>query len=131
MSDKSIIAIDPGGTTGIAIRLPTRNIITCTASTPEEVYDILCKGVFSHVVIENFQAQLIGKWGLHTVRIVGGVYALAYQRGIEYVLHMPQDRYPFQKIAKEFLRGRKTVIHEQDALAHLFRFEYDTEKTST
>ena len=132
-----VISIDPGGTTGIAIRTPENWILTCTASSPEELFDMVDGTPFTHVIVENFAAELIGKWGLFTVRIVGGVYSIAYRKGAEYILHQPQDRYPFQKEAKAFLTERKKqtkqrfVIHEEDALAHLLRWEYDTIKKST
>lgn len=123
-----VIAIDPGGTTGIAVKTSDGRYLTCTASTPEEVADFLFTKRFTHLIVENFQAQTIGKWGLHTVRIVGGCYMLAYLKGATYVHHVPQDRYPFQQEAKEMLQGTKAVIHEQDALAHLLRWEYDQKK---
>jgi hypothetical protein len=136
MSDyKAVLAIDPGGTSGMAVRFPNGLLSTFTCSTPEEVYAFIdnTKDVLQQVVVENFQAELIGKWGLFTVRIVGGVYALCYIYNINYKLHMPQDRYPFLKEAKEHLDAIKKekkiryVVHEKDALAHLFRLEYDND----
>lgn len=127
----TVIAIDPGGTTGIAIRIGEDKYITCTASKPEEVYDIIKNAKPTHVIVENFQAQMIGKYGLLTVRIVGGCYCAAYFVGAEYVSHIPQDRYAFQKEAKAYLtrkrmeEGISFVIHEEDALAHLLRWEHD------
>jgi hypothetical protein len=127
---KIVCAIDPGGTTGIAIRLPTEtdNLQTCVAKTPEELYDLINRGHITHIVIETFQAQLISRHGLDTVEIVGGVKALCHVLNIELETHMPQDRYPFQQEAKQLLQGKHTVIHEQDALAHLLRYEYDHPK---
>lgn len=125
---KIVLAIDPGGTTGMAVRLSPDIIQTFTCPNPESVFDFVTqnKGILQQVVIENFAAELIGKWGLFTVRIVGGVYALCHQYKIEYKLHQPQDRYPFQKDAKDILSTRRgIVIHEHDALSHLLRWEYD------
>lgn len=128
----NILAIDPGGTTGIAVRVGEW-LNTCVMKSPEEVFDLLQqhKDVLNVVVIENFAAQDISKYGLHTVRIVGGVYALCYINKIEYVLHTPQDRYPFKEESKQWLetskrgKGIRYMVHELDALAHLFRLEYD------
>lgn len=135
---KCTLAIDPGGTTGMAIRFPDEKWHTFTCSTPEQVFDFIkgSKSVLQQIVIENFQAQTISKWGLHTVRIVGGVYALAHVFEIGHKVHIPQDRYPFQKDSQTLLRRRRSedgikfVIHEEDALAHLLRFEFDEEEAA-
>lgn len=128
-----ILSIDPGGTTGLAVRGENNKIATCVVKTPEEVYAFIRVGI-DYVVCENFKAEVISKYGLHTVKIVGGAYALAYVQNIHFVLHEPQDRYPFKSDAKELLETRKKelkqsyMVHELDALAHLLRFEYDYAK---
>lgn len=125
----TVLAIDPGGTSGMALRIAaTGDLVTFTCQTPEQVFDFIQgnKDSLEQIVIENFSAETISKWGLHTVRIVGGVYALAYTYQIEHKVHQPQDRYSFQKDAKEILRLRRgVVIHEHDAASHLLRWEYD------
>lgn len=126
-----ILAIDPGGTTGIAIRSELGEIYTCVMKSPEEVYTLINPGSVDHIICENFKAQTISKYGLHTVRIVGGAYALAIKFGIGYTLHQPQDRYPFLTDAKQILDERRRTLkqpymeHEKDALAHLLRWEHD------
>jgi hypothetical protein len=125
----TVMAIDPGGTSGIAFRLDNGTLLTTTCQEPEQVYELIVQPGLTHVVIERFNAQNIGKWGLHTVRIVGGVYALCYDHKIKYIEHMPQERRPFLNEARELLRGRKTVVHELDATAHLLRYEYDIANT--
>lgn len=130
MTNKFTLAIDPGGTSGMATNV-LGQYKTFVCLSPEEVFTSLIKykAFLSTVVIETFQAQLIGKWGLHTVRIVGGIYALCFEHNIEYVPHMPQERYPFLKEAKAYLiandRNALRHDHEMDALAHLMRHEYD------
>ena len=135
-----ILSIDPGGTTGIAIRMSyitgvnTGDVYTCVLKSPEEVFNMIATGQPEVIICENFQAQTISKYGLHTVRIVGGTYALAHIYKKRYVLHMPQDRYPFLSEAKEILEKRRLTLrqpymeHEKDALAHLLRFEHDESK---
>lgn len=124
------MGIDPGGTSGIAVRNDDGVLATCVAKTPEELYDFILKakvsGGLTHIVIENFIAATISSDGLHTVRIVGGVRAVAHILGIGITIHVPQDRYAFQEDAKQTLKELGGgVIHEQDALAHLLRYEYD------
>jgi hypothetical protein len=127
MTYKVVIAIDPGGTSGVAIRYPDGTIFTTACKAPEEVYALIMLPGIEQVVIERFAAVTISKYGLHTVRIVGGVYALCWEHKIPYTEHAPQHRYPFKKEAREILKGRRVVIHEIEALEHLLRWEYDNE----
>lgn len=123
----TVLSIDPGGTTGMATRIEGE-IHTFVCKEPEEVFNFIiqCKDVLKVCVVEGFAAQTISTYGLHTVRIIGGVYALCYEHNIKYEHHQPQARYPFQQEAKRLLADKHTVIHEKDALAHLLRYEYDT-----
>lgn len=123
----NVLAIDPGGTTGCAVRASTGQIMTFACVKPEEVFDFIFdnKDLLEQVVIENFNAQTIGKWGLFTVRIVGGVYALCYEYKIPHKVHQPQDRYPFKQEAREVLKKRGVCIHEIEACEHLLKWEYD------
>lgn len=127
MVDRRLIAIDPGGTTGIAVRVGDMQPVTCVTKTPDELWDFLSAGKFTHCVIEDFQANRVDRHMIYTIRLVGGVEASCRLLGIELKKHTPQDRYPFRKEAEEFLRGSKAVIHERDALMHLFRWEHDND----
>lgn len=134
-----LMAIDPGGKSGIAIRLPNGDFVTCICESifvdekgkryfdATQLYDMLKTDGITHVVVETFQATTIDKHGLHTVRLVGAIEAICYYRGIPLTKHMPQDRYPFKLEAKQLLIEKKTkyLVHEFDALSHLLRYEYD------
>src|SRR5260221_4605877 len=114
------LSIDPGGTSGMAVHMPTGKIMTFVCKSPKEVYAFIFnfREILTDVVIENFSAQLIGRYGLETVRIVGGVYALCCVYEINHVVQMPQMRYSFQKEAEKILRkiredtGIRYVVHE-------------------
>lgn len=132
----TIISIDPGGKSGVAIRLPNKEIVTCicesifrngqeTTFDPKELYDLFVDTEYDHVIIETFQAQTIDKYGLHTVRLVGGIEAICFIKNIPITKHMPQMRYPFKDDAKQLLAGKRHMIHELDALAHLLRWEHE------
>lgn len=125
MSYKCVMALDPGGTTGVALRAPDGDIVTATCKTPEELWEMLLSPGLEQVVFEKFQAQRIDKYGLYTVRLIGGIEALCYQRKLPVTAHMPSERRPFLVDAHDVLAGRRTVIHEKDAVAHLLRWEHD------
>lgn len=145
-----ILAIDPGITTGIAVRAANGQIATavctstCKACGSEDIhnltlrcktcggmseavqlYNMICEPTLEHVVYESFQAQTISKYGLHTVRLVGAIEALCWKLELPVTTHMPVERKPFLDDAAKLLEGRRHMIHEKDALAHLLRFEYD------
>lgn len=135
----AIMAIDPGGKSGIAIRMPDQTLITCICESiflkdgkrtydPTQLYEMFESNVLSHVIVETFQAQTITKDGLHTVRLVGAVEALCWKLKIPLTKHMPIDRRPFQNKANELLQGRRVMVHERDATAHLLRYEHDTNR---
>lgn len=119
------LAIDPGKTTGIAIRDNEGPYRTGVILTDKEVWDLIQPGC-EVVIYEAFQAAVIDKNGLLTVRIVGGIQATAHRLGIPTVRHMPQFRYRFLDDSRAILKEiglRTTGDHELDALAHLLAFE--------
>jgi hypothetical protein len=122
------LAIDPGGTTGLAFIDGNNNWITSTASTPNELYDMI-DPAYKAIIIETFQAQRISSYGLHTVRLVGGVEGICYKLGITLIKHMPIKRRPYQKQAEYMLRSFIHVVHEEDALAHLLTYLHLEDKT--
>lgn len=129
-----LLAIDPGGTTGYAVRFNFGDTVTGTTTDPEQVWSLVREasgGAESTVIIERFAtAGMLSRYGLHTIELVGGVRALCWEYSIKLVERQPQQRRAWQKQAEELLRaqGRKRggctdektyMIHEEDALAHL------------
>lgn len=130
---KNVLSIDPGGTTGLAIRnrnniTEDRNWMTAVCTEWEELCDLITEGL-EYVVIENFKAEHISTYGLHTVRLVGGTMFVCRKLDIPLVIHQPQDRRSFITDAREMLvaRGGKFMTHEVDALAHLLKWEFDND----
>lgn len=122
-NNKNILAIDPGGTTGIATHTSS-GYTTLITKNDEALFDLILKTTWDIVIVENFVAQLIGHDGLATVRLVGAVQALCYARNIKCIVQMPNDRTWMIRngtVAK-FIRPH-SVIHERDALAHLLNWE--------
>lgn len=120
---KKILAIDPGVSTGIAARNGS-NIITAVLKQSEQVYDLFTANRPDIVVCEQFGTTLISKYGLHTVRLIGGIQALCYVYKIVLIQQPPQRRYPYLQEATNLLRAtnKKYLIHEVDATAHLLAY---------
>lgn len=118
----SIVSIDPGQTSGIAVTVDGKEFNTCTYTTPEEVWDLVNLPSVDRVVIERFAtSDYLSTYGLLTIEIVGGCKALCHTLGKPLIVHTPVQRYSQQDIAKQYLleKGIPFVIHECDALAHM------------
>jgi len=121
-----VIAIDPGITTGIAFHNPG-GYKTIATKDEDEIWSLLTGVPWECVIFETFATSgRISAPGLATVRLVGGIQALCKHLKLRTCPHSPQARYPYQKQAKQMLPH--TVIHEQDAMAHLLRWEADHAK---
>lgn len=123
-----ILAIDPGGTTGLAYKDEEEKYHTWVRTSPEEVWDQLgARSVYHLVILEQFNPwhAHIDKYGLHTLSIIGGVRALCWEHHIKLVEQPPQFRIKCVKQARQHLEAKhaKFMIHEVDALAHLFAWE--------
>jgi len=69
-----ILAIDPGETNGVAVCIDNC-YMTTILTEPTDFFKFFQEGLDA-VVIEQFAASVISKYGLHTVRIVGGIEIL-------------------------------------------------------
>lgn len=120
-----IVSIDPGITTGLAIRTREGNIITEAVHSVKHIWNILTSEDKPDVVIyECFNASgQISKYGVRTIEIVGGIIALCSVFGIASVAQAPYRRKPYEKAARDILKLKKHLDHEVDALAHLLAFE--------
>jgi hypothetical protein len=132
-----VLSLDPGGTTGIAWRLPGGVYVTQTCDTPDCLYEIMCHGKPDVVIVEDFETGgRVNQFSIYTIKLVGAALALAYSLGSEVYLHMPIERRAMLRKSRDFLtqsrgpgqgsgtRNPAWVVHEKDALAHLFTWEY-------
>lgn len=125
-STKRLIAIDPGGNTGVAIRF-NNDYFVHTLTNPDEVFRYIVQDKWDAVIYEDFNTGgNISKDGQHTLKVIGGILALCWDQGFKVYRQMPQDRMAFMARANDLLKGRyiKVTNHDKDALAHLLRWEY-------
>lgn len=129
-----LISIDPGITTGVAIRTASGEITTRTYKLQSELISLfgsmwVTDNLYKHVVvIEDFIGSgNLTKEGKYTIKLIGAVEALCTAYGFELYIQPPQRRKAFQDEAHSILfkKLQRFVIHEEDALAHLLRWEYD------
>lgn len=123
----NVLSIDPGITTGIATRVHGK-YSTFEVINYEGVFDIVQDHPWDLVLCENFTAKHISKYGLATVRIIGGVAAICYLRKIPMKTQQNFERIRYKPKAIELMGGNKGPRdHKMDALAHLLCWEANNE----
>lgn len=127
----TILGIDPGLSTGVAVAhwaADRYNYITSTHTDVHTVLELVDSPV-ELVLIERFSAALIDKYGLHTVDLVGGVKAMAWHHNIPCIEQTPTQRKPYIEYAgahvpREEGMTRHDQRHQIDALSHIIRWLY-------
>lgn len=123
------MACDPGGTTGIALKVPAGIF---TIAEPEKQNVWLRVSEFAQscdlngvVLVEQFASVWNDQHRIKTIELVGAIEAICWQWKIRCVRRTPQHRYPKMNEAKEWLkkRGGSSMKHEIDALAHILAWE--------
>lgn len=131
-----IIAVDPGGSTGMAFRLDDAARSFACITIPG--YDI--RTVIGHintratsvqaVVIESFLGiQYRSAHGIETLEMIGAVRGVCALLGIPCIKQAPAQRTAKERIATQMLQERSKALglahtpHEVSALAHLLTFE--------
>lgn len=123
----TIIAIDPGVSTGIAIHTDDDTYITAVVTEPKKIWEMLNSQKPLVCIFENFASGgLISSPGQATIRLIGAIELACHILHIQTVLQMPQERYGQLATARLMIkqRGKMPVSHEVDALAHLLTYEY-------
>lgn len=116
-----ILALDPGGTTGLAWRIDGiygwKALVDAEPIWKEVLDAQVC-------IVEQFSTTgPVSKYGFQTVRLIGNIEAICWLRGIEYIKTYPSRRMPFVQKATAMVGKKKATIHEVVALSHLFWWE--------
>lgn len=126
MFDK-VIAIDPGVTSGIATRIDGK-YNTFEAIDYRAVWHIIYSvRNFDVLLCENFAATTISSYGLHTVRLIGGLEALCLEHNIPYMTQQNARRVKYKYKAIQIMGQKGPRDHMMDALAHLLCWENEVE----
>lgn len=122
----TLIAIDPGITTGIALKTEDNEYLTLVIHRPKDLWQLFDYHKPSVAIFEDFNsAGLISKDGQATLRLIGAIEAVTYRLNIPTCLQFPRERYGMMPLAKNMLivSGVKFLTHQVDALAHLLLYE--------
>lgn len=121
--DNVIVAFDPGITTGVATN-DNGHYNLFVLYTPEDLYNwISDHRAVTQIVLEDFvTGGQVDVNMLHTIRLVGGILALAHIYGIPVDLRTSITRWAFKPKAKGMFPH--AIIHARDALAHLLQYEH-------
>jgi hypothetical protein len=120
-----LFAIDPGGSTGIAVKIDG-NYHTATIKKPEELWDMLSNYKPDTVAYEDFIGSGQRDVNINgTLQLVGSIVGICHVLGIKSIKNQPQARRAFIQDARKLLSGQQAhTVHEVDALAHLLLLEY-------
>lgn len=125
------VAVDPGGTTGIAIRVHDGTLFTFTTDTPEDLWRVVLDNKPDVLIIEwwSYFKGTVTPAGEYTAGLCHSLEGVYFTLGKRPYKHLPKERLSpidYTKIAKLQLKKlyqRDFVIHEVDALSHLLLWE--------
>lgn len=132
--DGILMGIDPGVSTGIAIRFPGGAIVTNTIDTSKTcsvLWDTIYQDNVRAVAFETFATGgRVDPNMIHTIELVGSIRGVCHVAGIRAFGQQPQARRSFIPDAATILQEQSKTNdhvytkHEVDALAHLLLFEW-------
>lgn len=126
--DGSILSIDPGYSTGVAVRIDGK--LMTSVVYENDVLSLIDNMDF--VIVEDFNtAGRISAPGLRTKELCGMIQGYCIAKGISYVVVTPQAKFTFMNHVYDNYLGPGKLItksrdqeHECDSLAHLLSWEW-------
>mgnify|MGYP001572094190 CR=1 FL=1 len=130
------IAIDPGGSTGVSVRLDDGDFMTATFSDYGEghgfeFYKFLRGNVKDKdqiVICERFYGGgRIGQPGESTLQLIGAIKMFCFLAQVDLIMRTPQSRLSFITPSRKELQKKRLPFteHEMDSHAHLLSYEYE------
>lgn len=122
----TLLALDPGVTTGVAIHSNDNQYITLVVHKFTDILELIKYHKPTVVIFEDFNAGgLIDKYGQATIRLIGSIETMAHMLNIPTCLQFPRERYPFIAPARQIIKAmnKKYLVHEIDAMSHLLLYE--------
>jgi len=117
-----LIAIDPGVTTGIAVKIGDKYQTLRTVDT-NAIWSLLANSKWDAVIYEDFLTMnRASSAGMHTIHVIGGIKAICELYKLTVYRQAPVKRIKYMTRAKNL--GIAHGTHELDALAHLLAWEY-------
>src|SRR4051812_46375557 len=107
---ESVLAIDPGITTGVVqVSMLGEIIAMSLIGDPPELIATMKELLPTHIVIEDFVgAGPRTKEAIHVLKLIGIVTGASYVLGLNVLLQVPQERIPFLYEAKQrFTESKK------------------------
>lgn len=132
-SDKqqTVLAIDPGMTTGLALvsfQGVLLHVTTDNFKTFEGVAHYILDNTIDVVVIEDFiGAGPRTKEAIFVLKLIGKIEGVCYTQGIPVVMQNPQVRKPYMLMVRNNLK-KAISKHEEDAYAHALAYLNRREK---
>lgn len=141
----TIIAFDPGISTGVAIHTGEKTSIegfpkieitympdqyfTVVIKQVTDIWDVIDHHQPQTIICENFASGgLISTYGQQTLRLIGALEVIAFRHNIAFMLQYPSEIHKNPALmarAKQLIAQTKRtpIVHEIDAMAHLLLFE--------
>lgn len=123
------IALDPGISTGVAIRAAHGGYQTAVIKQVTDIWSIIDHHHPEVIICENFASGgLISTYGQQTLRLIGAIEVICFRQDIKFMLQYPSEIHnnpALMQKAKLLLKQIKTtpIVHEIDAMAHLLLYE--------